>query len=228
MANAPVVRQRTAQNVQQSPQNNGQRSVMPVPFCRAARRKSGQAYQDTYALGASVVTARPIEVPASGFIRYLEFLFVATGAGNSATVALPGGTLNFPWNLIASIQVTNAAGDSITVPLSGYELYLINKYGGVHEPPNCDQYNDPQFVAATTGSGGTAGSFSFRLLFPFELDSRDAFCALPNTASNKSYQVIIQWNSIATIFAGGTAPNGTMSLSLTVDQHYWGQPQPSN
>lgn len=228
MPAAPTVRQqpRTAQNNQQA--QGGQRAIMPVPFCRAARRKSGQAYQDSYVLGASVVTARPIEVPASGFIRYLEFLFDVNVTGNSATVAAPGGTLSFPWNLIASIQVTNAAGDSITVPLTGYELYLINKYGGTRQPPFCDPYNDPQFEAVTTGAGATGGSFQFRLVFPFEIDPRDAFCSLPNMASNKSYQVIIQWNAIATIFAGGTAPNGAVALSLTVDQHYWSQPQPQN
>lgn len=228
---APTVRrgnvpQNQARNVQQNNQN--QRAAQPIPFTRAARRKQGQAYQDTYTLGASVVTARPIEVPASGFLRKLEFLFTVTSSGNSATVAAPGATLSFPWNLIASIQVTNAAGDSITVPLTGYELYLINKYLGDREPPNCDPYNDPQYSAVVTGAGGTGGSFAFRLYFPFELDPRDAFCALPNMASNKSYQVIIQWNAVATIFAGGTAPNGTVSLALTVDQHYWGQPQPAN
>ena len=224
---APVARQRTAQN--QQPNNQGQRAVMPVPFTRAARRKSGQAYQDQYTLGASVVTARPIEIPASGFIRYVEMVFSLTVAGNAATVASPGGTSAFPWNLIASIQVTNAAGDSITVPLSGYELYLINKYGGTRTPPFCDPYNDPQYVAPTTGAATSAGSFVFRLLFPFEIDQRDAFCALPNMASNKSYQMIIQWNSIATMWAGGTAPTvGPFTLALTVDQHYWSQPQPSN
>lgn len=230
---APTVRRNQATpgrgNTQQQAQNGGQRAaVQPIPFCRAARQKSGQAYQDSYVLGASVVTARPIEVPASGFIRYLEFLFDVNSTGNSAVVAAPGGTFAFPWNLIASIQVTNASGDSITVPLTGYELYIINKYGGTDQSPNNDPYNDPAFEAVTAGAGATGGSFQFRLKFPFEIDPRDAFCALPNMASNKSYQVVIQWNAVATIFSQGTAPNGTVTLALTVDQHYWGQPQPQN
>lgn len=227
---APTVQNRRQQpTANRQPNGNAQRAaVQPIPFCRAARRKSGQAYQDSYVLGASVVTARPIEVPASGFIRYLDMLFDVNVTGNSAAVAAPGGTLSFPWNLIASIQVTNAAGDSITVPLTGYELYLINKYGGTMPSPNGDPYNNPDFEAVTAGIGATGGSFQFRLVFPFEIDERDAFCALPNMASNKSYQVIIQWNAVATIFAGGVAPNGTATLALTIDQHYWGQPQPQN
>ena len=216
---------RTSTNAQQAPQ---QAAVQPIPFCRASRRKSGQAYQDSYVLGASVVSARPIEVPASGFIRYLEFLFDLNVTGNAATVSAPAATSPFPWNLINSIQVTNAAGDSISVPLTGYELYLINKYGGTRQSPQNDPFNDPQFEAVTTGAGATGGSLQFRLLFPFEIDERDAFCALPNMASNKSYQVIITWSALATIFVGATAPNGTATLVLTVDQHYWGQPQPQN
>lgn len=228
MPAAPTVRNgRPATNTPNN-QNAQQAAVQPIPFCRASRRKTGQAYQDSYVLGASVVTARPIEVPASGYIRFLDMLFDVNVAGNSAVVAAPGGTLSFPWNLIASIQVTNAAGDSITVPLTGYELYLINKYGGTMQSPNCDPYNNPDFEAVTAGAGATGGSFQFRLVFPFEIDERDAFCSLPNMASNKSYQVIIQWNAVATIFAGGVAPNGTATLALTIDQEYWSQPQPQN
>ncbi len=228
MAAPTVNRGRAATNTPAAQQNGQRAAVQPIPFTRAARRKSSQAYQDSYVLGASVVTARPIEVPASGFIRYLDMLFDVNVAGNAAAVAAPGGTLQFPWNLIASIQVTNAAGDSITVPLTGYELYLINKYGGTRWSPDNDPYNDPAFEAVTAGAGATGGSFQFRLLFPFEIDERDAFCALPNMASNKSYQVVIQWNAIATIFAGGVAPNGTATLALTIDQQYWNQPQPQN
>lgn len=224
---APTVKQRTPQNQQQN--NQSQRAApQPIPFCRAARRKSQQAYQDSYVLGATPVTARPIEIPASGFIRYLEFVFDVNVTGNSAVVAAPGGTFQFPWSLIASIQITNASGDSISVPISGYELYLINKYLGDRQSPQNDPYNDPAFEAVTTGSGGTGGSFQFRLLFPFELDPRDAFCALPNMASNKSYQVVMQFNSVASIFDQGTAPNGTATLAMTVDQHYWSQPQQTN
>lgn len=223
---APTAQQRQPRNDQA---NGQQRAAMPVPFCRAARRKSQQGDTASYTLSAGSTTpARPLELPAAGFLRYIEMIFDLNVTGNSATVAAPGGTLNFPWNLINSIQVTNAAGDSITVPLNGYLLYLINKYGGNWQPPNCDPYNDPQFEAVTTGAGATGGSLQFRLKFPFEQDPRDAFCSLPNLAANKAYQVVIEWASISTVFAGGTAPNGTAALTLTYYMHYWSQPQPAN
>src|SRR5690606_28912202 len=204
----------TVRNNQQASQGNGQQqqAVQPIPFVRASRRKSQQAWSDTVALAAgSTVPARPIEIPAAGFLRYIELLIDVNSSGNAATVAAPGGTLDFPWNVINTIQVTNAAGDSISVPLTGYQLYLINKYGGTREAPFNDPFNDPAYEAVTTGSGSTAGSFQIRLLFPFEIDPRDAFCSLPNLAANKAYQVIIQWASVNGMFAGGTAPDGTVT-----------------
>jgi len=223
MATAPTVA-----NKQQN-QNAQKAAPQPIPFTRASRRKSQQAAAETYTLAlASTTPARPIELPAAGFIRYIEMLIDVNTTGNSAAVAAPAGTFGFPWNIINSMQITNAAGDSITVPLDGYLLYLINKYGGNWEPPNCDPYADPQFEAVTAGAGATGGSFQIRLKFPFEQDVRDAFCALPNLAANKAYQVVIQWGAVNTVFAGGTAPNGAATLTMTTVAHYWSQPQATN
>lgn len=133
--------------------------------------------------------------------------------------------MDFPFNVINTIQITNAAGDSITVPITGYELFLINKYGGNWESPQCDPRSDPSYTAVSVGSGATDGSFAIRLKFPFEQDPRDAFCALPNLAANKAYQVVIQYAAVNTMFAGGTAPDGDVTLTQTVTAHYWSQPQ---
>lgn len=223
---APTVKQQSANN---SGQQGQQASIQPIPFVRASHRKSQQAWTDSIVLqSGSTVPSRPIEIPAAGFLRYVEFLIDVNVAGNSATVAAPGGTLDFPWNVINTIQVTNAAGDSISVPLTGYQLYLINKYGGTRQAPYSDPFNDPAYEAVTAGAGATGGSFQIRLLFPFEIDPRDAFCALPNLAANKAYQVVIQWASLSSMFAGGTAPNGTATLNLTMYSHYWSQPQAAN
>jgi hypothetical protein len=126
------------------------------------------------------------------------------------------------------MQITNASGDSIYVPLNGYFYYLINKYGGMYQTPICDPRALPGFVALTTGAGATAGTGSFFLNVPFELDPRDAFCALPNLAANKAYQLQITFASIAQIWAGGTAPNGAVTATLTIKINYWSQPNAQN
>jgi hypothetical protein len=224
MPSAPTVANRNPQ-----PQARTQQAApAPIPFTRAARRKSIQAYTGTFALSAgSAVALPPIELPAAGYLRELVVLVQIASTGNSATVANPA-VGDLPWNIINQLQITNAAGDSIYVPIPGYQLYKINKYGGIYQPPFCDPRNDPAFVATTTGSGATAGTGSFILRIPFEIDPRDAFCSLPNLAANKAYQISILLSSIATIWAGGTAPNGAVSATITMVMNYWNQPNAIN
>jgi len=224
-AAAPTVQNR---NPQPSDAGNGKAAPAPIPFTRAARRKSIQAYTKTFTLSAGSTTAvEPIELPAAGFIRDLEVYVQIASSGNSATVANPA-VGDLPWNVLNNIQVTNAAGDTIYVPINGYQLYLINKYGGIYPPPNCDPRADQVFVATTTGAGATAGTGAFLLRIPFEVDPRDAFCSLPNLAANKAYQVLINFASIAQVWAGGTAPNGAVTVTLTIVMNYWSQPNAAN
>jgi hypothetical protein len=215
-------------NPQAGQQGQKPAAVMPIPFTRASRRKSIQAFAQAFTLSAGATTnVAPIELPAAGFLADLEVLVQISVTGNSAAVANPA-VGDLPWNVINSMQITNAAGDTIYVPINGYQLYLINKYGGIYPPPNCDPRNDPAFVATTTGAGGTAGTGSFLLRIPFQIDPRDAFCSLPNLAANKAYQILINFASISTIWQGGTAPNGTVSVTLTIVMNYWSQPNAVN
>lgn len=200
----------------------------PIPFARAARRKQIQAWINTYTLQAGAATpAAPIELPAAGYLRDMVMIVQLTSTGNAATVALPAVT-DAPWNVIDSMQITNAAGDTIYVAMNGYFYYLIQKYSACYQVPFNDPRDNPGFVALTTGAGATAGSGTFVLHVPFEQDPRDAFCALPNLAANKAYQVLINWAAISKVFQGGTAPNGTVTVSLTIVLNYWSQPQAAN
>lgn len=222
MVSAPTI------NRQPQGQTTKPAQVMPIPFTRAAHRKSIQAGSGTVTLSAGALTpVAPIVLPPAGFIRDIELYIQVTSTGNGATVAVAA-VNDQPWNYINSMQVTNAAGDTIYVPINGYQLYLINKYGGMYQAPNCDPRRDPAFVALTTGAGATAGTGSFMLRIPFELDPRDAFCALPNLAANKAYQVLINFASIAAAYAGGTAPSGAVTITWTMVMNYWSQPQPAN
>lgn len=203
-------------------------AVAPIPFTRAARRKSIQAHSQTYTLAAGSTTlVAPIELPAAGYLRDVEMLVTISSAGNAANVALPAGG-DVPWNVINQLSVTNAAGDSIYVPIPGYQLYLINKWSGIYPQPQCDPRSDPAFTALSTGGGATAGSGSFMLRIPFERDPRDAFCALPNMAANKAYQVNLTLASISGMWAGGTAPNGAVTVTVTMIANYWGTPNATN
>ena len=145
----------TAPTLNRQPAQQGQRpaNVAPIPFPRAARRKSIQAASATVTVGnAAVLPLAPIVLPPAGYLIDLEIYVQIATTGNGAVVAVAAGT-DIPWTIFNSIQVTNAAGDTIYVPINGMDLYNINKYSGIYQAPNCDPRRDPAFVPLTTGAG---------------------------------------------------------------------------
>lgn len=222
----PTVRSRRPAPPQR-PNPQAQGAVNAVPFTRAAREKSQIAFDTgTVNLSAASAPIGPIELPPAGYLKYLELEFTLTGNNTSASVAFAA---DAPWNAIGLISLTNSAGDSIIVPMTGYQLYLINKYGLVgNEPPFCDPERSPQY-SVTTGTGATGGSAHWILRLPLETDPRDAFTAVPNLAANKSYAVQFLTNPTGSIYT--TPPNGAgtiATLRITGLAHFWSQPNPTN
>lgn len=232
MANGVVVKRRgTNQGSGQTTNNNGatngngqrEQAAPMVPFVRAARIKSQQAYSDSFTIGANAQQVAPIDVPSGGFVKYMDFDFEMVTASNIADVAFAA---DAPWSIVQSLSVTNAAGNSVYVPITGYQWYLINKYcaPGV-DPQYFDPRQDPSF-STTSGTGGTGGSFRFRLRVFFERDPRDAFLALPNMASNRQYKVNLMLAPESAVYT--TEPTNDGTLTITATAYYWSQPQPVN
>jgi hypothetical protein len=164
----------------------------------------------------------PIQIPAAGYLRYIELTVTGTTSGNAATVAF---ATDGPFSVLAYLSVQNAAGDTIIVPITGYQLMLINKWGAMGEdPPFCDPRISGYSV--TTGAGGTGGSFAFTLRIPCEIDPHDAFGAVPNLAANKSYQVQLILAPTGSVYS--TAPTTPPTINITGVAQFWTQPNPMN
>lgn len=205
-----------------------QASAMPaataapvIPFTRAAREKSFLAF-DTGNLTVSAAAATqvsPVQLPAAGFLKFVEVQVTATTAANAAatTFAADG-----PFNILNYVSLTNSAGDTIITPMTGYQLFLINKYGALGlEPPFGDPRGDVNY-SVTTGAGATGGSFGFVLRVPLEFDPRDAYGAVPNLASNKAYN--LQFIISATNSTYGVAPTTPPTVRLQGTAYFWSQP----
>lgn len=229
MANGVLVKRRNSGNngsgAQSAPttDESGEAPAPMVPFTRAARIKSQQAYSGSFVIGASAQQLPPIDIPSGGYVKYVDFDFSMVTASNAATVAFEA---DGPWSIVQSISVTNAAGNSVYVPITGYQWFITNKYmaPGV-DPEYFDPRSDP-YYSVTTGSGATGGSFRFRLRVFFERDPRDAFLALPNMASNRQYKVNIMLAPESAVYS--TPPTNDGTLTITATCYYWSQPQPTN
>jgi hypothetical protein len=163
---------------------------------------------------------QPIQLPATGFVRKISLFFTATVtfASTGALVAGDG-----PFNLISNITVTDATGQAILQPISGYSLYLVNKYTSYGSMENTNlprAYQNPQlgpeYNYAATSTSGTA---AFRLDIDFEQDYNTGYGCIPNLDSNASLQLKIDVNPYTVAWTGTTPSANT--ISVRVSQNYW-------
>ena len=194
-----------------------------IPFAIASRKQTRQAFTPaTATLGSTAVSLSPIEVPATGYLQAIRLEVSGTWSGGGAGTAF---NADAPFNAISSIGVRSADGTPIITPITGYQLYLINKYGGqVYTGSSAD----PKNAYGYSATGGTAtGSFKFFLSLPFEFDRATGLGAIPALASNRSYVIDVTLNTIANIFGATNTPTGA-TLNIIGYSEYWAQPAAAN
>jgi hypothetical protein len=203
-------------------QLTGTREITPaagIRFTVASRPQSRFSNAQTVSNLLSSTSFQPIQLPATGFVRRISMYFTqtATFASGGAVVAGDG-----PWNLISGITLTDATGQPIFQPVSGYNLYLINKYlpSGLEKTNTPNPWGTPQFgpeyAFASTATTATA---TFRLDLDLEQDYNNGYGCIPNLDSNASLQLKIDVNAYTVGFTGTTPSVAT--LSVRVSQYYW-------
>lgn len=198
-----------------SPMASAPAAPAAIPFTRGSSLATMQDATRSYTAGAS----DQIQLQTNSFLENLVLDFSLTTSGNSASVAFAE---DAPWSVIQSIELSDPANQAIITPISGYGLYLLNKY-----LPDTDCFFDPQMdpnYSAVTGTGATGGSFSFRLVVPVEHRKRDALGAVNNSAANQRYLLtlnIIQ--AFSSLYSTAPTTEAT-TLSLKITQAYWTSP----
>lgn len=165
-----------------------------VPFLRSTHRHQEPAFDVTFTPGASSVNLGPFDVPAHGFIR--SILLWVTGTGG----ALGGGALtaDAPFTAIRQAFLHDTNGYPVIFPVTGYQLYLLNAFGGYRGFPN------PVLLA---GYDGTI-NMQFWLRLPVEITPWDGFGALSNQSASSPFRVSLIGATLADLITGGapTAP----------------------
>lgn len=202
----------------QQPADKKAAQVSTVPFTRAAKEHI-EPFQDvSQQIGASSVQLGPYDVPAYGYMRYLVLHVTATGGvGGAATVAA---SEDAPWSAIQEVALLDVNGAPIVGPLSGYDLFLINKWGGYGF--STDPRQSPTYSAVATGAGAS-GNFSFLLRIPVEVSPRDALGALPNQNAASTYKLRVTLADSSLIYS--TAPATTLpTVRIRAHLEAWTQP----
>jgi hypothetical protein len=207
-------------NLSRSPMsaNPQAQQASAIPFTRG----STLATMRDALVTATANSTNQVQLQTNAFLETLILDVQLTTSGNSAGTAFAA---DAPFNAIAQIKLDDPAGQSIIAPITGYQLYLLNKY-----LTDTDCFFDPQLdpnYTATTGTGGTGGSFSFRLVVPVEHRRRDALGALNNSAANQRYLLTIttasSYGGTSNIYS--TAPTTpATNITIQVYQQYWTSP----
>lgn len=193
-------------------------AVSGIPFTVASRPQrrfsNGQTVSNLAAGGSFQI----VQLPATGWVRGVALLFSATYTTSASAAVVAG---DAPFNLIANVTLTDATGQPVMQPISGYNLYLVNKYFGANESYNAVTFNvNPQLSPeyAYTASA-TAGSATWRVDIDFEVDTKTGYGCIPNLDSNASLQLKVDYAVTTVAFSGGTASAAT--VSMRVSQKYW-------
>jgi hypothetical protein len=184
------------------------------PFKNGVQTIDDEPYDQTVTLTAGLQVLTQYQVPSTAYLNEIEILAEATSAGNSAAVAF---VADGPFSAINTLIFTDTGNNEIITSITGWDLMIIDKFGGYKFSD--DPRNSPVFTA-TTGSGGTGGTFAFVLRVPVELVPRDALGSLPNKSSSTPFKLKITINNLASIYS--VSPTAAPSLRIRMNPvSYW-------
>lgn len=160
------------------------RTVPARPFRIGAQPVDDRPYDVSVTLTASTQSLTPqYEIPSTGYLNGVYVLVEATGNNTTAAVAYED---DGPFSVIDNITFTDTNNAEIITPITGWDLYIIDKYGGYSFS---DDPKESPTYSAVTGTGGDGGDFSFVLRIPVELVPRDALGSLPNKSASTPFKV---------------------------------------
>jgi hypothetical protein len=146
-------------------------------------------------------------VSPTGWIRGLWFDFTMAVTGQ-ATNAVSFHNDN-PWSVINKVTLRDLGQQAVIGPIGGYDWMTLDKFGAYQN------VGDPRAdltYTALTGTGSTAGSFSFSLYLPFEIVGRDGL-GIAENQSKPGWTVEIWMDSQANTYNQVPSVMGTLTFA---------------
>jgi hypothetical protein len=128
-----------------------------------------------------------------------------------------------PFGIIDTVELQDTNSKPIFGPMTGYELYLVGKYGGYAFSDDARD-NVDSFVLTS----GSALAFSFVLRLPVEIVHRDALGALPNKSSSATYTLKLRLGAYAAGSVFNAVGAQVVAVRVRVQQVGWMDPEASD
>jgi len=193
---------------------------MRRPFVVGTRRVDKSTYDNNKAMTGGQQGMPQHELDANGFLSGVYILVEtsaasSTGAGTTVTY-----TADAPFSALGDVQLLDVNSKPIIgATINGYDLYIINKYGGYAFSEDAKQ--SPVFTQ-TSGTGTAAGNFSFVLRLPVELVQRNALGALINKNNVATFKINCTLAGTGDVYS--IAPNTLPTVRLRYQQFGWMDP----
>ena len=211
-------RQRANGAARSGAQSNGQKAPQPMrPFVAGTRRIDEPIYDATATLGASGIDLPSLEVDPNGFLAGLWVLVEATTVGNAATVVFGA---DAPFNVLDLVNFQDTNSQPLVGPMNGYDLYLVDKYGGYAFQG--DAKLSPIFLQTAGVGAGAGGSFAFILYIPAEMVRRDGLGSLPNKSASSTFSLNLRLAPSTAVYT--TPPTALPPVRVRVLLEGWQDP----
>jgi hypothetical protein len=191
----------------------GKQTVALRPFTTGSRTIESENYNETVTQNTGTQAMRVYNFETDGFLSGAFIRITGTTAANAATTAF---NADGPFNVIQSLIFSDIGGKQIIGPITGWDLYVLNKFGGFAYSGDA---KSNAVYSITTGAGATGGSFRFVLRLPVQFRKRDATGSLSNRNASATFRVQVTINNIASVYS--TAPTSAPSINVRIAQFGW-------
>lgn len=206
----------TQPQMKERQKNGDAKQILRRPFVAGTRRVDKASYDESKALTASTQDLRTYECDPNGFLGGAYILAEATGGTSTAALTIHA---NAPFLVYDTITFNDTNNKPIVGPMTGYDLYVCNKYGGYAFSD--DAKESPVYAAPVTASGNGSGNFTFVLRLPVEIVHRDAMGVLPNKSASATFDITIRLSALTTILGAGQTG---LTVRTRIQQYGWMDP----
>jgi hypothetical protein len=187
--------------------------VATLPFVRSSFRHTEQFWDRTQIITTAPVALGPVDVAPFGYARSI-LLIVETSTDGTAGSGVLTATGDGPFNVIRDISLSDVNGQNLVGPLNGYDLFLMNLFGGYAW--NSDPRTLPDYEYSLT-------RISFTLRIPLEITQWDAYGSIPNMNAASTYKLNLSLAGGSTVYS--TAPTAYPTLRIRAVLEAWALPQ---
>jgi hypothetical protein len=178
---------------------NQAQPVVAQPFTVGVYETSTPDIDVTLAQSATAQKLGTFKISPNGWLAGLYCLCEMTVSAN-VTNSVSFSKDN-PFSVIQKVTFRDVGNREIFGPLTGYEWYTVNKWGGYFGGADgSDPRNTGGAYTAVTGTGATGGTFTFVLWMPLEIGHRDALGNIENKSASASYTLEVYIDSQANTY----------------------------